>query len=65
MRVRTRLAALLLACGSINAAKYNVGDTLSAEDRAIQFVKCDGTTASLGSFLDAGKAVVLDKSFYT
>eukprot|EP00959_Pyramimonas_sp_CCMP1952_P361885 7578771-Pyramimonas_sp.AAC.1 len=56
-----RVAALLMAIGSASA-KYNIGDTLSAEDRALEFPGCDGTKYTLGSFLDAGKAIVLDKS---
>jgi len=47
---------------------YNKGDTLSAEDRAIAFTICDGpgtgTSRTLGSYLDEGKALFIDKSFY-
>jgi len=61
------LAALLAgtAISSANAAAYKVGDSLTASDRAVEFTACDGTRHSLGSFLDAGTAVVLDKSAYT
>eukprot|EP00976_Prorocentrum_cordatum_P116991 1196239-Prorocentrum_minimum.AAC.4 len=60
------IAALFagVAMGSANAA-YNVGDVLSAEDRATNFTACDGTTHTLGSFLDAGKTLVIDKSAYS
>jgi len=64
------LSALLAgaAFSSVNAAfnaTYKVGDFLTLSDRAVKFAGCDGTKYSLGSFLDAGTAVVLDKSKYT
>ena len=65
MRATHRALVVALFAGvACNAIKYDIGDTLSAEDRAVEFTACDGTTTTLGAFLDANKTIVLDKSSY-
>lgn len=56
----------LQAALTVATFKYNKGDFLSSADRDIPFPVCYGApgTRTLGSILDEGKAILLDKSYH-
>lgn len=69
---RRLVAVLLASCCAIGTQgqfTYSKGDFLSASDRDVSLSICDGegsgTSRTLGSYLDEGKALMIDKSYHT